>query len=362
MKSALERHISRFQDDGEKEKHSIDRGGARRATARRTGSMVLLRDRSICLDGDSEIPVTDSASTASALSPALSPVSPPTRSPSPTYCFAQSPLAPTSGAGQNPVRLLLIRHAQSANKDKRPGEKSVSDPDLSDFGYEQAELLGERLLHEFASVEKGDVIIVSSPMRRCLQTIRPAVRQLKLPLDYCFCHGACYEYRCAGNAFTGSSDAEIAREFPEFRPVGFNDAGTWDYVGCNDKETEQECRARALRIVEWLQAEAAMARSSGTGPTRTLVLTIHQTMADLLCHILLRGDSSGWIYGEVAHKLHNASMTTLWLSADGSATLGKKNDAAHLLYMGSPQSSFSGSLSRTSLSSMSMSRSLRSLR
>merc|ERR1712204_129964 len=115
-------------------------------------------------------------------------------------------------------------------------------------------------------------------------------------------------------------------------------------------------------LASMMQAQAAMARSSGTGATRTLVLTTHQTMADLLCHILLRGDSTGWIYGEVAHRLHNASMTTLWLSADGRATLGKKNDAAHLLYLGSPQSSFSGSLSRGSLSSMSMSRSLRSLR
>jgi len=313
-------------------------------------------DRPMRLDSDCEVALADSASTATAMTP----VSPPTRTPSPTYCFAQTPLAQTSDAGLKPVRLLLIRHAQSANKDKRPGETSVPDPDLSDFGFEQAEALGERLGHEFASTSKGDVIILSSPMRRCLQTIRPAVRQLKLPQAYCFCHGACYEFGCAGLAFAGSSAAEVAREFPEFRPVGFNDAGTWDYLGCNDKETEQECRARGLRIVEWLQAEAAMARSTGTGATRTLVLATHQTMADLLCHILLTGDPTRWIYGEVAHRLKNASITTLWLYADGRTTLGKKSDGTHLLALGcatSPHGSFS-----SSYSSLSMSRSLRSLR
>lgn len=360
VKSALDKHIHRFENTFEQEKH----GRAAKLGILNTNpgmlsldadvadtSLVHVRHSTHTLPNEPEEPSpAESPSVEHSL--ALSFASPTASSSSlssPTHCFpmmAGSPVSPITG--KTSVRLLLVRHAQSANKDKRPGERSVSDPDLSDLGYEQADALGERLFHEFSHTRRGDVIFASSPMRRCLLTIQPGVGLLQLSPEYCFCHGACYEYGCAGNGFRGSSVPEIVKEFPEFRPIGFTDQGHWDYMGSNDKENEKECRARGIRIVQWLHAEAAIARATSGGTVRTIVLSTHQTIADLLCHVFVGGDAEAWTYGEISHRLQNASITEVWLHPDGKATLGRRNDGAHLIRIGvSRSNSLSGSM-RTS--------------
>lgn len=274
----------------------------------------------------------------------------PVRSEAPARAGYGSKLPPQPGgeakpAGVMDIRLLLVRHAQSANKQRAAGQVASKDPGLSELGFLQAEKLGDKLAKDllprrgpFRSDEAGGcgIVIVSSPMRRCLLTILPAARQLRLVKGSCFVHGACFEFGCAGLSYAGSKPEDISDEFPDFEPIGFSTAGTWDYRGNSEKETEPECRARAARIASWLRGQGAALLWSQT-PARvampTLILVLHQSLADALCHCLLHGDAERWAYAEVKYKLSNASITELFLHPDGEATLGHRNDNVHLMGM-----------------------------
>lgn len=221
-----------------------------------------------------------------------------------------------------PMRLLLVRHAQSANKGRREGQAAEADPGLTDLGHSQAEALGARLSVELARDGAVQPLVVSSPMRRCLLTIRPTLQRLDLAPGQCLCHGGAYEYGCAGSSRPGSSVRELAAGFPEFAPVCFSPTGLWDYRGENEKETESECRARGERLVEWIRTQV--------GEVQTLVLVSHQTMSDLVTQILINGSSTGWEYGDVTYRLKNASFTEVFLEVDGSARLGIQSSDSHL--------------------------------
>merc|ERR1711865_58199 len=101
---------------------------------------------------------------------------------------------------------------------------------------------GHRLAHDLKDVEPGNLIVASSPMRRCLLTIRPAVYGLKLAPGDCIVHGSCFEFGCAGLANKGTLAKQITADFPDFAPAGFNADGTWDYQGTNDKENGDEAK------------------------------------------------------------------------------------------------------------------------
>lgn len=238
------------------------------------------------------------------------------------------------------MRLLLVRHAQSANKERAVGQEAAKDPGLSELGQLQAEALGQKLARDLlprrrrcGPSEGAGIIVVSSPMRRCILTIMPAVRELRLPRGSCYCHGACFEYGCAGLGFPGTAQKDIVNEFPDFEPIGFNAHGMWDYRGESEKETEPECRARATRLAAWLRGQGAALLQSRTPAhveTPTLILVIHQTLADALCHCMMQGDAEQWAYAAIQYKLSNAAITDFLVYSDGRATLESRNDNAHL--------------------------------
>jgi len=236
------------------------------------------------------------------------------------------------------IRLLIVRHAQSANKEKGKGAKAEADPALTELGYSQAEALGQRLESEF-SRKKAGLTVVSSPMRRCLLTILPAVRKLRLDKDACMVHGGCFEYACAGQDHHGRAGSDIVQEFPEFDTTGFNSNGQWDYRGSSPKENEAEAKARAARIKDWLyltgvkMAQQRASSQSAQGPP-TLVMCIHQTFADILCHELVEGSADSWKYGEVKNRLNNTSFTEVMIdAAEGQANFGIKNCDRHIFLM-----------------------------
>jgi len=254
------------------------------------------------------------------------------------------PRIPNAGGGPMlpALRLMIVRHAQSANRQRPAGESASPDPGLSERGLQQARALGEKLEQLFRADSRragGVPLVVSSPMRRCLLTIHPAVRRLGFGSDQCLCHGGGYEYGCAGTVFTGTSPAEIRRGFPEFKPVAFSAAhGCWDYRGANVKENEEECEARATRLVQWLCSEGLdTVRSINTAPSPpvsqlavpSLILCTHQTFADLLCALLTEGSAAKWSYGDIRFKLNNAAITEVLVYPDGRAQFGARNFDSH---------------------------------
>lgn len=228
------------------------------------------------------------------------------------------------------VRFILVRHGKSANKTRVAGEAASSDPELAEQGYEQAEALGKRLAANLKHMQQGDLIIASSPMRRCILTIRPAVYRLNLAPGDCICHGGCYEFGCAGLDNRGTSVAEIAVNFPEFIPVCFSADGGWDYVGSNAKENEEDARGRGVRIVNWIWEMASTLSKRPSRRTKVLVLAAHQTISDLICQLLVEGTADNWSYGQMKYRLQNTAMTEIILQGNGEAILAKSNDYAHL--------------------------------
>jgi len=245
-----------------------------------------------------------------------------------------SPAAPSCTPQRllSPVRLLIVRHARSANKARSATTAASLDPDLSDLGYLQAEALGSRFRQDLDRLEGGRLMIVSSPMRRCLHTIRPTAHWLGLSgKDDCIVMGACYEFGCAGTGFYGSSVQELAQEFPEFQPRCFGPSGRWDYRFGSRRETEAEVRVRAVQIADWIW-EAALELSGRGSPRadKVIVLCIHQTMADILCQLFVDGSSDGFAYGQLKYKLQNTAFTELRLGTSCDVKFGFTNQSSHL--------------------------------
>lgn len=326
--AALERHVAKFADDEEGlvSHVRVPAPISPKRPQAREAPVIRIREPS-------------SESLDSPPSPA-SPESRPVRLPAIQPERANH--GPAGGADANSletVRLVLVRHAQSGNKARADGERASPDPDLSELGFEQAEALGQRMERELKQDllrAPGSVIVASSPMRRCLYTIQPAVQRLGLAGEDCLCHGACYEFGCAGTRYGGTTPEEIAEDFPEFSPVGFGDNGTWDYRGCNQRETEDEARERAVRVVEWLlldQAPALRRRSLKADAPRTLILVAHQTLLDLVQQLLVTGTHAKWAYGDITYKICNAAITEIWLEPYNDPAFGTRNDDGHLLHL-----------------------------
>lgn len=239
------------------------------------------------------------------------------------------------------VRLKIIRHAESANKDKAARKSLGStfaaskDPGLTAFGLQQAEALGQRISREMRPglSPSGSLLVVSSPMRRCLLTISPAIAKLGLTPSDCICHGGCYEYGCAGSLYRGTTWSTIVEEFPAFSPACFNEEGTWDYRGKSEKESEAECCERAVRVIQWLLNEVAPElRKKPKGMNgHIILLVIHQTLADVICQLLAEGTTAGWRYGDIRFRMGNASITEVLLYPDGRTQMGRSGCDMHLL-------------------------------
>lgn len=238
-------------------------------------------------------------------------------------------------------RLILTRHGQSANRGRAKGVPASKDPDLTELGYRQAQGLGEKLNHLGPGWKReahGPPLVVTSPMKRCLLTILPALQMLELPRESCLCHGGAFEFGCAGRDHTGSLHKEISAEFPEFQPVEFSPDGYWDYRGASGKESEQEFCARGKRMAQWLLTNGLGAlraqtdASAGSG-LPTLILCIHQTLGDFLSHLLLEGSAERWVYADARYKMDNASFSELLVYADGRAKMQTMNACSHLPFV-----------------------------
>lgn len=234
---------------------------------------------------------------------------------------------------QLPLRILLIRHA--AYRGSSGG--AVPDPGLSSLGEQQAQRLSAWLEHELHDISPDGVFVVSSPMRRCLATMRPVMEGLSLPREYCICHGAAYDLACAGVDMAGSSQSDVENEFP-VSCVGFGTSG-WDYQGSSPKETEPEFLARLRRLVSWLEQEAfrfPASRGSWSGQgdkSPVLLLCMHEAVLDLIIRILVDGEAPLHHYdGKIRHPIKNSFTTEVVRSEDGAFSLVRENSSEHMRF------------------------------
>jgi broad specificity phosphatase PhoE len=107
----------------------------------------------------------------------------------------------SEGAVRPSISLQMIRHAESGNNPVYRNARYIyrggtpefdeegwnayvethrkADPDLSELGYKQAEKLSEYLVPHLANQASCPVRVLTSPMKRALQTIRPTLEKLR---------------------------------------------------------------------------------------------------------------------------------------------------------------------------------------
>jgi len=143
------------------------------------------------------------------------------------------------------MRLILIRHAQSANN-ALPECERVEDPAITEIGHEQARALADSLVS--AKLTR----IITSPFRRSLQTTHYVARRLRLvPEVWIDLHeqGGCYSGHEAGcyQGRPGMTRQQIAAEFPQYIVESTIDGQGW--WKCQPYESEELARKRAQRLL-----------------------------------------------------------------------------------------------------------------
>lgn len=192
--------------------------------------------------------------------------------------------------------LVVARHATAILGSQREGDQ-VNNPPLSTEGEKQADALVGSLLPLLRQHQHGSISLVSSPMRRTLQTAAPIAAAAKRPLTV---HGSLYEYDAKR---PGSTVQQIQEELPvDATFLGFQD-GQWDFRGDDEHESDDAVKARAGRVVQ--SVISTLLPSLGSEPG-VLVLVSHQTFADLLLQLLVDGTDTKWRYGGARYKLRKA--------------------------------------------------------
>ena len=143
------------------------------------------------------------------------------------------------------MRLILIRHAQSANN-ALPEEQRIEDPAITELGHRQAAALAVWL--ESAGIDH----LIASPFRRSLETSEHIRRRLSVEAHvWVDLHeqGGCYAgyepHRYEGRP--GLSQTQITAEFPGYQiEAVIDERGWWK---CQPYETEEQTSARAARLL-----------------------------------------------------------------------------------------------------------------
>ena len=193
----------------------------------------------------------------------------------------------------------MLRHAESANnqvyRDARRiygggtphfdlkgweayvDEHRSDDPGLSKVGMQQAEKLADYLVEDLAGTASSPVRIVTSPMRRTLETIRPTLERLKSRNDEATEEGVTTtpSASCIVNAFYFESEGCHVKEEPRpgmnrrqisdmlvphaldssnltFDGFDPNDADAGWYAHGTGPETRPESEERAAKFYVWL--------------------------------------------------------------------------------------------------------------
>lgn len=253
-------------------------------------------------------------------------------------------MAASSSKIAAPLRVLLVRHAESFNNalGQEPGITYVewlarrqADPELSDLGRRQADALGKFLAREEGAPLVPDDSALQgiwpighmyvSPLRRTLQTLWPAWSRLgKRPQVWTDAFEVYGVYDASGTNSKGLTRAEILGEFPDVDLPPDVTEGGW--YPLNEREELDQARVRLSGVAAKLKEVAA--KASEEQRTETLLLMSHHDTMDLLLQALVQGNTETSELGTYRHA--NTAMTLLNVFPEGKAQLVCLNRTDHL--------------------------------
>jgi broad specificity phosphatase PhoE len=178
--------------------------------------------------------------------------------------------------------LYIVRHGQSTSN----AGGSEPDAQLTDIGHEQARRTGAALAHP---VDRGSAapplptIVVSSPMRRALQTAHHIADALGF--DAVRVRGDVHE--CCGPTPEFLTRETIRDEFPRVRlDDSMPESGWWP---AHDETPEDRIR-RGRRAADWIRATFG-------GSDEVVVVVTHGVFGSYLIAAMFGTDSMRWSIG-----------------------------------------------------------------
>ncbi len=200
----------------------------------------------------------------------------------------------------------LVRHGQSYNTHRPAGEPYPANPPLTPAGVAQAERLAQRF--RAIPVER----LVSSPMRRAVETARIVGEALAVPVEV---WTGCYEFRAEPGYWSwGARDLRDA--YPDVVLPADLAADPWYY----GEEPVDRAIARVDAFLRWLRDQS---RDSSNGH---LVVVTHGGFTGLVLGRALWLDPSAL---DGSFLFHNTAVTTLRLT-ERSTRIVTINDTSHL--------------------------------
>lgn len=222
---------------------------------------------------------------------------------------ATTPSPPNTLVGWAPststaTTTLVLRHGETVHTaHKRFSGSGGDDPGLSDVGRRQAEQAAAAL-----TLDGGIDVVVSSPLRRTLETARIVAAALGRPLvvddDL---------RECAFGAWDGYTFAEVEQQWPDELAGWLASTAVRPPGG----ESFDEVRRRITAVRDRVVAEHR---------GRTALLVTHVTPVKTLVQLALDAPSHSLFRMEV----RPASLTSVAWFDDGSASLRWFNATAHL--------------------------------
>lgn len=191
------------------------------------------------------------------------------------------------------MELYLIRHGQSQNNAWGDSDRRVADPELTEIGHQQAQLVAEHV-RDADQIETGKGYgfdrLFCSAMLRTLQTTAPIAQALNMTaeiwLDWHEEGGIWLDTDDGPKGFAGLTRKEIETQFPNFKiPDVFKDDGWWS----QPRETLEEMAVRAKRVATAIEREFV-------GQDIKIACVTHGAFANVLIQTLVSGGVLPGVY------------------------------------------------------------------
>jgi 2,3-bisphosphoglycerate-dependent phosphoglycerate mutase len=229
------------------------------------------------------------------------------------------------------MKIFIVRHAESFNNPEPDPLKWKADPELTDRGCQQADLVAGHLLNASPDMlghsnKYAFDQILTSPQLRALQTAWPISQALgSLPYVWtliCEHQGTNYKTPETSVGLPGMTRGEISAQFPGFvLPDDVTDDGWWDPN--NNPEDIKTVWKRGQRAAQELLARAEARKT--TDPSESVLLVSHGTFSNGLIHGLLGLEPGAYHYGH-----NNTGITRIDVLRNRQPVLRYTNRITHI--------------------------------